>query len=333
MSWGALSITALLGAELAGLPPKVLAAAMLFTSGPVAMVMPLFCLAFVPGVAFKDILYALVAGLVLVSGIAICSYWIGVEIAGVGGGLALIAFSVLFSVSKRSFAKSLTSPEILPYGLLIAAVVLQKLVVPELAVVGVDLAIETDRVSFHVLSSPGIALLAIAILCLVWRPTKERLAQSRDVFRAVTARSWPALLSILAFLMTARLLVETGSIQALATTVSAFGLYPAAAFTAAMGAIGSYVTGSGTASTALFMTSAAATGISFDAAPLFASLQISAAAHAGVAALPIIAILLAALSNREVGDERTAVRMGLSLGAIWVLIVIASGSLQIAAVL
>ena len=50
--------------------------------------------------------------------------------AGVGGGLALIAFSVLFSVSKRSFAKSLTSPEILPYGLLIAAVVLQKLVVP-----------------------------------------------------------------------------------------------------------------------------------------------------------------------------------------------------------
>ena len=333
MPWGALSITALLGAELAGLPPKVLAAAMLFTSGPVAMVMPLFCLAFVPGVAFKDILYALVAGLVLVSGIAICSYWIGVEIAGVGGGLALIAFSVLFSVSKRSFAKSLTSPEILPYGLLIAAVVVQKLVVPELAVVGVDLAIETDRVSFHVLSSPGIALLAIAILCLVWRPTKERLAQSRDVFRAVTARSWPALLSILAFLMTARLLVETGSIQALATTVSAFGLYPAAAFTAAMGAIGSYVTGSGTASTALFMSSAAATGISFDAAPLFASLQISAAAHAGVAALPIIAILLAALSNREVGDERTAVRMGLSLGAIWVLIVIASGSLQIAAVL
>ena len=64
MPWGALSITALLGAELAGLPPKVLAAAMLFTSGPVAMVMPLFCFAFVPGVAFKDILYALVAGLV-----------------------------------------------------------------------------------------------------------------------------------------------------------------------------------------------------------------------------------------------------------------------------
>ena len=100
-----------------------------------------------------------------------------------------------------------------------------------------------------------------------------------------------------------------------------------------MGAIGSYVTGSGTASTALFMTSAAATGISFDAAPLFASLQISAAAHAGVASLPIIAILLAALSNREVGDERTAVRMSLSLGAIWVLFVIASGYVQIASAL
>ena len=105
MPWGALSITALLGAELA----KGLAAAMLFTSGPVAMVMPLFCLAFVPGVAFKDILYALVAGL----------FWYPVSPSARIGlescrTRAYCFLRIVFGF-KRSFVKS-TSPEILPYG-------------------------------------------------------------------------------------------------------------------------------------------------------------------------------------------------------------------------
>ena len=49
MPWGALSISALLGAELSGLSPQVLAAAIVTTSGPVAAVLPLFCLLLVPG--------------------------------------------------------------------------------------------------------------------------------------------------------------------------------------------------------------------------------------------------------------------------------------------
>ena len=130
--------------------------------------------------------------------------------------------------------------------------------------------------------------------------------------------------------MTARLLVEIESIQSLANLVSTYGLYSAAVFTAVLGAIGSYVTGSGTASTALFMVSAVATGDSLNAIPLFASLQLSAGAHAGVASLPIIAILLAALPNEEVNDKSTAVRIGLILGTIWLLFVIFSGVAQIA---
>ena len=130
--------------------------------------------------------------------------------------------------------------------------------------------------------------------------------------------------------MTARLLVEIESIQSLANLVSTYGLYSAAVFTAVLGAIGSYVTGSGTASTALFMVSAVATGDSLNAIPLVASLQLSAGAHAGVASLPIIAILLAALPNEEVNDKSTAVRIGLILGTIWLLFVIFSGVAQIA---
>ncbi|MFT5509164.1 MAG: hypothetical protein ACI89J_002245, partial [Hyphomicrobiaceae bacterium] len=46
--------------------------------------------------------------------------------------------------------------------------------------------------------------------------------------------------------------------------------------------------------------------------------------------LPIIAILLAALPDRQPNDERTAMRMALGLALAWLLLVISSGALQIA---
>ena len=330
MSWGALSITALLGAELAGLEPQVLATELLFTSGPVAAALPLFCLAFLRNVTINDLVYALSAGLVLVSGITASTYLIGIEMAGVGGGLAVIAFSVLFSDGRQSFAKTINAPEVRPYGLLIIAVVLQKLLIQKMSAVGIMPVIETGRVSFYVLQSPGIALFLVAIYCTFTSQTKKRFVHGYFILQDATKRSWPALASIFAFLIAARLLVEIGGIKALALTASNYGLYSAAAATATLGAIGSYVTGSGTASTALFMTGAAAIGENLNATSLFASIQISAGAHVGVASLPIIAILLAALPNEEINDKRTAVRFGLTLGIIWLLLVITSSAIQIA---
>jgi lactate permease len=332
MSWGALSISALLGAELADLPPSVLADAILYSSGPVAAVLPLFCLPFVQGSTWRDVVYAIFAGAVLVMGIALASHWIGVEVGGVGGGLAVIVFSVMFASSKGGFAKALSAPSILPYGLLIIGVVLQKLIVPQLAAIGVAPSIETERVSFQMLGSPGIALFLVTIISIALRPSKSRVAESFSLLRHVAKRSWPALASILLFLMAARLLVEIGSIQALAGLLSQLGLYPAIVFVAILGGIGSYVTGSGVASNALFMPSAAATGESFDALALFASLQHSAAAHVGVASLPIIAILLAALPDRKATDERSAMRTGISLALVWLLFVMASGAVQTAVI-
>lgn len=330
MSWGALSLSALLGAQLAGLPPAILANAILATSGPIAAVLPLCCLLFVPGAAFKDVLYAVLAGAVLIVGIAASSHWIGVEVAGVGGGLAVIAFSSLFASSRHDLGRALANPAILPYGLLIVGVVLQKFAVPHLQAVGIAPAIESDRVAFHILTSPGIALLVVTLICLGLRRAQAHVETGPSLLHRAATRSWPALATILLFLMAARLLVEIGGIDALAVLLSQFGLYSAGALVAVLGGIGSYVTGSGITSNALFMPSAAATGESFDALVLFASLQHSGAAHTGVASFPIIAILLAALPNREDGDERTAMRMGIGLAALWLLFVIASGFVQIA---
>ena len=78
------------------------------------------------------------------------------------------------------------------------------------------------------------------------------------------------------------------------------------------------------------MTSAAATGASFDWVPLFAALQHSGSAHFGFASMPIIAFLLAALPHREADNERKAMRLGLGLALIWLLFVITSGAAQYA---
>lgn len=330
MSWGALSVSALLGAQLAGLPTAVLANAILATSGPVAAVLPLGCLLFVRGSGFRDTVYAVFAGAILVSGITAASHWIGVEVAGVGGGLAVIVFSALFASSPRELARALVNPAILPYGLLIIGVVLQKLFVPHLQAAGIAPAIETDRVAFHILTSPGIALLSVTLICLCLRRAGGGTEKGPSLLRRAATRSWPALTAILLFLLAARLLVEIGGVAALSDTLSRFGLYAAGALVVILGGTGSYVTGSGITSNALFMPSAAATGESFDVLVLFASLQHSGAAHAGVAAFPIIAILLAALPNMEREDERIAVRAGFGLAALWLLFVIASGAAQLA---
>ena len=127
------------------------------------------------------------------------------------------------------------------------------------------------------------------------------------------------------------MLVEIGGIKALAGLLATLGEYAAVAAITALGGIGAYVTGSGTTANALFMPSAAATGENFDALTLFAALQHSAAGHAAIASLPVIAILMAAMPGRQAGDERRATILGLGFSALWLALVAASGVLQLLA--
>ncbi|MDA1310676.1 MAG: L-lactate permease, partial [Proteobacteria bacterium] len=107
------------------------------------------------------------------------------------------------------------------------------------------------------------------------------------------------------------------------------GAYTATVVVTVLGGVGAFATGSGVTSNALFMSSAAATGASLDVPVLFAALQHSGSAHVAMASLPVIAILTAALPNRRKGDERAALRAGLGLAAVWLLLVIASGWTQL----
>lgn len=330
MPWGALSVSALLGAELAGLPVEELAAAYLWTSGPVAFVLPFACLAFVRGASAATAGFAALAGAALVGGIAATNWAIGVEVAGVGGGLAVLLLAALTARNRRRVWRAAAAAPLALIALLILAVVAQKLLTPVLAAAGFAPVIATGRVSVGVMSSPGIALLAVALAgLLIWQRALDR-ADGPALLPHVAARSWRALLTIAVFLTMARLLVETGGISALSGQLAEAGVYPAMAIVSALAGVGAYVTGSAVPAAALFMPSAAATGEAFGLLPLFAALQHSAAGHTAMASLPIIAILLAANPQRQHTDERMALRTGLRLAAIWMVMVIASGWIQLA---
>ena len=329
MPWGALSVSALLGAELAGLPVDVLAAAFLWTSGPVAFVLPFVCLLFVPGASAGTVAFAGMAGAALTAGSALTNWAVGVEVAGVGGGLAVLVLAAVAAPDRRRVWRAASAAPLGLIALLILAVVAQKLLVPVLADAGFAPVISTGRVSVTVTSSPGIALLAVGLAgLLLWQRTVRRNG-SELLLRHVARRAWRALLTIAVFLTMARLLVETGGIGALSGQLAEAGEVAAVAIVSGLAGVGAYVTGSAVPAAALFMPSAAATGQSFGLLPLFAALQHSAAGHTAMASLPIIAILLAALPERTRQDERLALRTGLRLASLWMAMVIASGWIQL----
>ncbi len=333
MTWGALSVAMLLGAAIADVPLHALAGAILLTSGPVAAVLPALCLLIVNHRGAVDFVFAALAGFALVAGIALVTRWVGVEVAGVGGGLAVIALCVFASPSKWGLLQALRNPALLPYGLLIVAIAAQKLLVPYLTDIGIAPSLSTARVSFDFLNSPGIALALVSLVSVAIARTRVSIEEPGiavgPLLQQVARRSWRALASIFFFLMSARLLIEVGGDKSVAELLAQLGQYPAAAAITLLGAFGAYASGSGVASNALFMPGAVATGYSFDAPVLFAALQHTGGSHFAMASLPVIAILLAALPNREQADERIAMSTGLKLSMLWIAFVITSGWLQL----
>ena len=328
MPWGALSMSAHLGAELAGIALDDLTLMIWGVSGPIAVALPSLCLLFVPRPSRSDFIFAIFAGFLLFGGIGLGSLLIGVEIAGVVGGIAVIGLAILMANRGDGLWRVLTTRALTPYYILIVSVLMQKLLVSPLAEVGVAPVISSGRVTFALLTSPGAALLvAVFLTILILRnQTTPPPNEAPGLATLLLQRGWRPLCSVFLFILSARLLVEIGAIKALANLISTTGPYPALIAVTLLGALSGFVTGSGIAGNALFMPSAAATGASFDATTLFAALQHSAAGHMAMAALPVAAILLATLPGRTREDDQNIMRIGLKLNLIYVCLIIGTGS-------
>lgn len=314
MPWGALGISGIVGAKLAAVDPDTYAVWVSRVSGAVAFLLPLLCLTFISHPGFMDVRNAAGLGVVLVVTIVLTSFAAGLELAGVVGGLAVMAALVPWS-RRKQLVQALRHSGLVPYAALIIAVVVQKLCIGPAAAAGFAPSIGSGRISFALLASPGLAL-TIATLIASGRHIDG------EVIRATANRAWRPVASIALFMISARLLVECGAIGALATTLGRLGPTWAAIATVLLGAVSGFVTGSGVSGNALFMVAAAETGRSFGALPLFAALQNGAAGHSAMASLPVAAILLAALPNRTREDDRTALRLGLTLAGVHTLVLV-----------
>ncbi len=309
MPWGALGISGIVGANLAGLPADVFAASVSQVSGAVAALLPLLCLAFVREWSLGDVMAALATGVALTAAIVAMSAVSGLELAGVGGGLT-VAVVLALTTKRHGFGSALRQSALVPYAALIAAVVIQKLLIAPAAAAGIAPAVSSGRMTFAILSSPGLALIAATL-------TTSLRVIDRALLQATARRSWRPIASIALFMISARLLVECGAVPALASALSQFGPTTAALATVVLGAVSGFVTGSGVSGNALFMPAAAETGRALGALPLFAALQNGAAGHAAMASLPVAAILLAALPDRTAADDRIVLRIGLGLAALY----------------
>ena len=326
MPWGALGISAHLGSELAQIPLYQLTSMMWLISAPIAMILPVLCLVFVSNTSWKDFKFAVYSGLVLVSAIGIGSHWLGVEIAGAAGGIAVIFLITLKAGGLSGSIYALTTRKLVPYYFLIGSVLIQKAVVPLSKNLHDAITLSSGRITFSVISSPGLAILFSIFLTIVFITfEKKTLRFSLKFLPEIWQRSWRPLTTIFLFTLSARLMVEIGATQALAELISITGAYVSLLGVMVLGAISGFATGSSLAGNALFMASAAAAGAKFEAIDLFSAVQHVAAGQMAMTALPVGAILIAALPNHRSSDDQTVMQIGLALNLVYICILGTSG--------
>ncbi|MDP3418574.1 L-lactate permease [Falsiroseomonas sp.] len=170
----------------------------------------------------------------------------------------------------------------LPYLLLLGLILATRLLPPlrqALAGVTLDWSLADGAFSGSVapLYHPGTLLLASLALAAIWR--RRRPAELAQAAGRALARLPAVLLALLLMLCLARLMVHSGMIASLAQAAAALAGQGWPVFAAATGALGTFVTGSATASNILLtdFQIATATALSLPVLPLLAAQGFGAA--------------------------------------------------------
>ena len=306
MPWGTLGLATLVGAQLAGYPGSTLGAATALTSGlifPAAAVLASLiagerngarlALALIVGGGFSLALWAVNAVL-------------GPPIAGVLAGAATLA-AIAGGLAIAGRRPGLPPAVAWPYALLFALVVALRLVViafPSLA----EVDITAGNTSWAPATSPGLPLL-LAVLAAARRTdlaTQVRLALGRAVMPVA---------AVVLFLLMSQAMVAGGLVATLANDLIGLDADLGLALVTVMGLASGYMTGSNLGGNALLMTPAVALGEAHDAALIFAAVQNSAAGHAVLAAVPIVA-LLAGFAGADAREQVRLMRFGLAVAAL-----------------
>lgn len=262
VSWGALAVGTVLGAELSGIESSrigTLAAGFSFpyvVASGIAALWISRCHRPVSYSLFWLLLYALI----LTAVIAITSYTLGVELAGCAGGLAVICFGFLAGRKQKislATATKASSPSLvlsmLPLAILMLTLLLTRLVPAAQTKLQKLWVIESADWSFQLapLYHPGTLLVIASLIGLVTLPDARR--QTLSLLRAASKQWFKASLAVLGFLALGQLMLDSTMTRTIATSLVRFAGDYYAAVAPVIGGLGGFITASNSASNALFM--------------------------------------------------------------------------------
>jgi len=303
MPWGTLGLATVVGAQIAGTSSDLLGKYTALTSAPVfplaagvaaglaAPRQPVMILAAIAiGVLFSVCLWA---GNIL----------LGPSVAGVTAGLFTL-LAGLFALRAAGYILVLPPLAAWPFGLLFTAALVQRGLIaawPGLA----EVSMTGGSTSWAPLTSPGIALILAALITTSTRTIPAETA------RAIN-RAFKPVFALFLFVLMAQLMSASGMVSDLTVLARAAPDWLALASSAVLGLVSGYVTGSNVGGNALMMAPAAVLGESLGSPLLFAAVQNSAAGHAILASVPIVA-LLTGLANASEREQSDLLRFGMTI--------------------
>ncbi|MGB0498079.1 MAG: L-lactate permease [Rubricella sp.] len=271
VSFGAVGTPALAQIAVTGLDPNALAfstAAFHAVAGPV-LLLSMVRLAGDTALTRRDLRWSAIAGASFFLPALLLAWATGPELSTLGGALAGTIVFVMLWRRRHPGPLPPLAPlvrDLAPYGIILALVLLTRLVPPvQETLRGLDWAWSLDggfAGSFQPLYHPG------TILFLGFAVGAALTGRGRIIAPALAAalrRMLPVALALLVMLTLSRLMVHSGMIEALARAAAGTGnAWPLLA--PFIGILGTFITGSATASNILFtelqVTTAAALGLS-----------------------------------------------------------------------
>ncbi|MEV5239494.1 L-lactate permease [Streptomyces cinnamoneus] len=318
MPWGTLGLATVIGATLTGTGASALGTATAVTSGLIFPLVTVWAALLArPQRRFRTAAVAAAAGGTLSLGLLALNRAGVVQPAGVMAGLLTTGIGLALCAARRSRSGGAEpAGRLLPpravlhaYGLVLGGIALTRAA----TAAGVPaLALHAGNASFALLTSPGLPLLAAALLLDRGRPNGP------DA-RAALARAGRPLLALTGFVVLGRLMADSGMIGELGSAVAGAPPLVIALAAPALGMLSGFITGSNVGGNAMMMPlqeRLAPSGAGLDT--WFAALQNSAAGHTVFTSLPMIMLILAVAGDRAktgATPEHTLLRFGLRVAA------------------
>jgi lactate permease len=257
VSFGALGTPVIVQADISGLNPVEIAARTGLLHAVLGLVLLVFAMRMAADqpLSRSDWTWTVLAAACFLLPFLALAMFVGPELPTLGGALVGAAcFIALLRLRRRGPSQRIEGlrGDLAPYGIILILVLVTRLVSPlQENLWAVDLSWSmagTFRGSFHPLYHPGTILL---VGLLLGAAVQGRIDSLGEAALAAVRKLWPVALALAAMLGLARTMVHWGMVQALADEAARAGVaWPLLA--PAIGVLGTFVTGSATASNILF---------------------------------------------------------------------------------